>query len=130
MSILVNSDSRVIFQGFTGQHASFLGKEHDPLLITEDPNSELFSWIHFYGTIWITFPSCWRAFHDRRPRLLVQGQAQAVVERGRQLVPRHQQVTRQRAASSGSSNRKWPGPGSRNRVTSVGIPASSHAGMS
>ncbi len=37
----------------------------------EDPNSELFSWIHLGGTIWITFPSCWRAFHDRRPRLVV-----------------------------------------------------------
>lgn len=37
----------------------------------EDPRSELFSWIHLYGTIWITIPSCWRAFRDRRPRLVV-----------------------------------------------------------
>jgi len=37
----------------------------------EDPQSTLFSWIHIGGTIWIVVPSAWRAFHDRRPRLVV-----------------------------------------------------------
>ena len=38
-------------------------------LAPEDPRSTLFSWIHLAGTVWITVPSAWRAFHVRRTRL-------------------------------------------------------------
>lgn len=38
-------------------------------LAPRDPRSELFGWIHLGGTLWICFPSAWRAFHLKGPRL-------------------------------------------------------------
>ena len=35
----------------------------------DDPRDPLLAWLHIGGTLWICFPSAWRAFHDRSWRL-------------------------------------------------------------
>jgi hypothetical protein len=35
-----------------------------------DPSDRLFGWIHLGGTLWIHFPSAWRAFRLKGPRLV------------------------------------------------------------
>lgn len=39
-------------------------------LAPADPRSTLFGWLHLGGTVWICFPSAWRAFRVRGPRLV------------------------------------------------------------
>ena len=38
-------------------------------LAPADPRDTLFGWIHIGGTLWVTFPSAWRAFRIKGPRL-------------------------------------------------------------
>ncbi|MHC4956478.1 MAG: hypothetical protein ACYTGZ_21770 [Planctomycetota bacterium] len=38
-----------------------------------DPRDPLFGWIQIGGTIWIVFPSGWRAFRQKGPRMAVCG---------------------------------------------------------
>ena len=38
-----------------------------------DPRDPLFGWIQIAGTVWIVFPSAWRAFRQKGPRIVVCG---------------------------------------------------------
>jgi len=38
-----------------------------------DPRDPLLGWIHIGGTLWIVFPSAWRAFREKGPRIAVCG---------------------------------------------------------
>jgi hypothetical protein len=39
----------------------------------QDPRDPLFGWIHIGGTVWIVFPSAWRAFRQKGPRIAICG---------------------------------------------------------
>jgi len=42
-------------------------------LAPSDPRDPLFGWVQIGGTVWIVFPSAWRAFRQKGPRIAICG---------------------------------------------------------
>ena len=47
-----------------------------------DPRDPLLGWIQIGGTLWIVFPSAWRAFRQKGPRIVVCGVLAIVLSGG------------------------------------------------
>ena len=39
----------------------------------DDPRDPLYGWVHIGGTLWVVFPSAWRAFRQKGPRVVACG---------------------------------------------------------